>query len=281
MRPTPRKRAVEFIVNRRVPDFIAFRRPELTQRFWINRSIPERERPAFTAKIKEQAESVRSDLAKLDDEEFASVVHEESEIADQEMLEEFAEIAELPLPADTDHYSRLAFWNLDEMAALSFGYSPLILSLEILKQEANWSDFALEYARVRELIDRAISNFELSPTTPPLQFIQWAARLEIQLPADLIELVKRRAPEDQLAAAGESARSSRDEISGLAKSPYWRDLKRKATKAINEFPEWQQSQRLIQKTGNLIEWLVEEVGADNREAEVIKKVLTDTYPNAL
>lgn len=45
-----------------------------------------------------------------------------------------------------------------------------------------------------------------------------------------------------------------------------------------EIPGWAQKQRTIQKSSNLQEWLTTTVGARTREAEIIKKVLTDIFP---
>ena len=63
----------------------------------------------------------------------------------------------------------------------------------------------------------------------------------------------------------------------LAGSENWERMRSLACRAISSFPVWSKSQRKVQKTGNLQDWLVNEIQADNREAEFIKKVLTDIY----
>jgi len=50
-----------------------------------------------------------------------------------------------------------------------------------------------------------------------------------------------------------------------------------ATKAISEYPSWKKTQQKVQKTANLIDWLRTSIGADNREAEVLKKLLSDFF----
>ncbi len=63
----------------------------------------------------------------------------------------------------------------------------------------------------------------------------------------------------------------------LDKSQYWNEFGRLASAALSDYPEWRANQNRIQKTGNLQEWLTETVGANNREAEIIKKILSDFY----
>jgi hypothetical protein len=65
--------------------------------------------------------------------------------------------------------------------------------------------------------------------------------------------------------------------SSLADTPYWKRLHEMAQKALNEFPEWRSGQRKVQKSANLVDWLRSAIGADNREAEILKKVLSDYF----
>ncbi|KTC87021.1 hypothetical protein [Legionella brunensis] len=62
----------------------------------------------------------------------------------------------------------------------------------------------------------------------------------------------------------------------LQTSPYFREFTKRASKAIQEYPEWKKNQRKIQVTGNFMEWLNER-SANTREADVIKKILSDFY----
>ena len=69
-----------------------------------------------------------------------------------------------------------------------------------------------------------------------------------------------------------------DSISNqLLDSSYWIEFNKLLHLAIKSFPEWYQRQKKVQKTGNLHDWLVTELKADSREAEFIKKILTDIY----
>ena len=63
----------------------------------------------------------------------------------------------------------------------------------------------------------------------------------------------------------------------LNKSDYWCQFEKSARKAIADYPAWRDTQGKVQKTGNLQVWLTETIGVDNREAEILKKVLSDVF----
>jgi hypothetical protein len=65
--------------------------------------------------------------------------------------------------------------------------------------------------------------------------------------------------------------------SALSKSQYWNELSKLASIAINAYPSWKEGQRKIQKSANLHDWLTSVIKADNREAEIIKKILSDFF----
>jgi len=60
-------------------------------------------------------------------------------------------------------------------------------------------------------------------------------------------------------------------------STYWNGLSKLASQAVNDYPNWKSTQKRIQKTGNLQDWLTNDIQADNREAEIIKKILSDFF----
>jgi hypothetical protein len=85
----------------------------------------------------------------------------------------------------------------------------------------------------------------------------------------LIEVTKQR---DKLAQIKTPKNS--DE---LVTNHYWIEFTNLATKAINEYPIWKNKQRKVQKTGNLQDWLVNDCNASTREAEILKKILSDKF----
>ena len=68
------------------------------------------------------------------------------------------------------------------------------------------------------------------------------------------------------------------DYSMLAKNHYWDKLMHLAIRVINEYPSWKNNQRKVQKTGNLQDWLVNDCNANNREAEILKKILSEEFP---
>jgi hypothetical protein len=48
--------------------------------------------------------------------------------------------------------------------------------------------------------------------------------------------------------------------------------------AIERFPAWRNDQRHIRKEANLKEWIIRVTGANAREQDIIKKVLSDAFP---
>jgi hypothetical protein len=74
-----------------------------------------------------------------------------------------------------------------------------------------------------------------------------------------------------------SGNQTKDESSKLDLSTYWNSLKSLTEEAVAQYPAWSDGQRKVQKTSNLTDWLTSDIGANSREAEIIKKVLTDIF----
>lgn len=71
-----------------------------------------------------------------------------------------------------------------------------------------------------------------------------------------------------------------EHVSQLEDSLYFKSLINLFNKAISEFPIWKEEQkqmkRPIQKSGNVQDWL-KDLGANDREAELTKKILSDIF----
>jgi hypothetical protein len=63
----------------------------------------------------------------------------------------------------------------------------------------------------------------------------------------------------------------------LEKNTYWLSLETKAKEAIRTFPAWEKRQDKVQKTANLNDWLCANERMSRREAEIVKKVLTEHF----
>ncbi len=94
--------------------------------------------------------------------------------------------------ADFEHWSKAAYWTLDEAIALSFGKAPEVVTWESVKPYTGISPFARKYARVRDLALRAKVLKQLFEPALPGFFLAWARRNEIEAPAELIELLEKR-----------------------------------------------------------------------------------------
>ncbi len=162
------------------------------------------------------------------------------------------------------------------------------------------STFAKEYARRRELAHRAkIMNLLQDPEVPSF-FLAWAKRTQLEVAAELVEQVERGGVviadwEDlyhkckeqfarlerenaQLRVEAGQAKTASDIEQSLRKSDYWRHSEQMAQQAIAQYAVWRKTVVKVQKTSNLQEWLTKTIGADNREAEFLKKVLSDFFP---
>lgn len=68
------------------------------------------------------------------------------------------------------------------------------------------------------------------------------------------------------------------QIDELQKSPYFNRITMLLCQAIQQFPDWSKKHKKIQKTGNLLTWVQEIIGAKtDREADFIIKVMSDFF----
>jgi hypothetical protein len=112
-------------------------------------------------------------------------------------------------------------------------------------------------------------------------------RLKTRLVNAKAEFKKLRQEKESVESERDSLRKIADSIknqpsgstktSTITQSEYWSNFTETASRAVDEFPVWRDSQRQVQKTGNLMDWLTNTLGVDNREAEVLKKVLSDFF----
>lgn len=94
--------------------------------------------------------------------------------------------------ADFDHWSKTAYWSLDEAVALSFGKNPGVVNWEKVKTYLQISPFAARYAQIRDLALRAKGAQQLSDPVTPGTFLAWAKRFDIAYPPELEAAVVAR-----------------------------------------------------------------------------------------
>lgn len=95
-------------------------------------------------------------------------------------------------------------------------------------------------------------------------------------PTHLIEWVNKKGYALPMASDGDCQKPV-DKDSFLIESDYWQGLCKKAEIALQEFPAWSKTVRKVQKTANFQDWLTGDIGLDNREAEIVKKVLSEKF----
>jgi hypothetical protein len=98
--------------------------------------------------------------------------------------------------ADFVHWSKAAYWTIDEGVALILGRAPDVVNWESVRDYAHVSPFAGRYARLRDLALRAQESGQLVWRTEPRIFLAWAKRTNIEYPSELQEQVMSEAVTD-------------------------------------------------------------------------------------
>jgi hypothetical protein len=87
--------------------------------------------------------------------------------------------------ADLDHWSKTAYWTLDEAVALTFGKETRVVNWAALKSYVRISAFAGRYSALRDLALRANATKQLYDPDLPGNFLGWAKRNDIAYPPEL------------------------------------------------------------------------------------------------
>ena len=61
----------------------------------------------------------------------------------------------------------------------------------------------------------------------------------------------------------------------LLRSDYWKKLTKNAAEAVNQYPSWRITEKKVQKSANLHDWLKNKFSLTDRETEIIKKILSE------
>ena len=98
---------------------------------------------------------------------------------------------QLSANADFEHWSKAAYWSLDEAIALSFGKNPNIVNWVKVNPLTGVSKFASDYASRRDLALRAVHCRKLYDKVMPSIFLSWTKELQLEIPAALIAEVEK------------------------------------------------------------------------------------------
>lgn len=143
-------------------------------------------------------ENYRASLISMSGEEIKNLCDQEKAKAEEEErskkeLEEKKRFFHQPdSAADFVYWAKATYWTLDEAIALSLGKDPKKVRWEPVKAYADVSAFAQEYSKRRELAIRATTWKKLYDPVLPSIFIDWAKKLDIEVPLDLVEQVELR-----------------------------------------------------------------------------------------
>lgn len=94
--------------------------------------------------------------------------------------------------ADFIYWSKMPFWSLDESIALLLGKDPEEVNWAIIRHYVNndvSSDLCWHYAKLRNLILRALENKEIKKRNTPAVFIAWADSKLLEIPEVLKQQV--------------------------------------------------------------------------------------------
>ena len=110
------------------------------------------------------------------------------------------------------------------------------------------------------------------------QAINLTADIKGQKADPLIDELKNKF--DLTDAEARSIKKVLDEkVASLKESLYWKELEQKACQALSDYISFELTQSKIKKTANLKQWIKGLSKTTDREAEILKKILTERYKN--
>ena len=83
------------------------------------------------------------------------------------------------------HWSKAAYWTIEEGVALLLGRAPEVVSWDTIRDDAQASPFVRQYAQVRDLALRARESGQLALRSEPSALLDWAKRTGIACPSEL------------------------------------------------------------------------------------------------
>jgi hypothetical protein len=302
--PTKKTDPIQFLLERKFPNYRILN-TQLSQIEWTTRNRElrpklEQEQKQFKEYESQLQAMSAGDLQNLFEREKSKLVKEMSaKLKEEEQARYFNQPYS---DADFNYWGKMPYWTIDEAIALSFGKNPELVNWSKLIEERfiPQSPFIEKFLRTLKLAQRAIIAKQISEPVWPGAFIAWAKRNGLDFPQKLVDEVESRGQViadwkdlyDQLKEKyevlekaytqvtekqnGQSADTNQTDK--VLSSEYLQGFLGKVKRTVDEYPPWKKTQkRKIQKTGNLHNWLMRDIGADTREAELLKKILSDNF----
>jgi hypothetical protein len=196
-----------FLLLRRYPNFrgILFPPPKPILRSRSQRppKISEAKKRA-QLKLQKEVSEYKSELEATPPAELQALVQQEKAKVAQENKRRLIEnekslfFNQSSADADVDHWSKAAYWTLEEAVALSLGKDPEIVSWGSLVAIGEMSDlfkaspFIKRYRRTRDLAFRASQVGELDAPTRPAAFLAWAVSIGLGVSPELTAMMTER-----------------------------------------------------------------------------------------
>jgi hypothetical protein len=194
----PDKNKIEFLVSRRFRGISLAPAPFLSERYVQSASFSDERNLRKQSSVRETTEAYRTnlqaktpdevtalyeaELAKLEAERVKERTEQQAKAEKQES-ERFFNLQSATM--DTRHWSKAAYWSLDEATALSFGRAPEVVKWDNVKAHTRMSPFARQYGQLRDLLLRAQGVQQLYDPVLPGFYIAWAKRNDIAFPPEL------------------------------------------------------------------------------------------------
>lgn len=140
-------------------------------------------------------EMLRDELSQLSDTELearyqgAKAVEDKLAAEKAEKLEAGRSFNQPQARADFSHWAKCSFWTIEEAVAVTLGRDPAAIHSVDLNVYVTVSPFVMRYARLLDLARRAVGWKQLSPNVAPGNFLTWAKRYDIEVPAELEQAV--------------------------------------------------------------------------------------------
>lgn len=106
----------------------------------------------------------------------------------------------------------------------------------------------------------------------PEAIVYWLKEKKWKCPQLLNNTIPKKNPEKKEKAVAEIS-----EENALNNSAYWNSLKKLSLQAISKYPEWKKLNKKKIQQSDITNWLIGSLQADTREAEIIKKILSETF----
>jgi hypothetical protein len=171
-----------------------------------------------------------------------------------------------------DSVLKLDIWTIKQAVSLMFNtkYSHISKNLDKLDYYKKWKGMLhVAYTATGKSLEIETTGTDKGGNTQyvqPIVFLKWAKIKGYSIPEKLKTVLYE----------GDVKNPNLDT---LRDTDVWSSLENKVIKVITEFPKWrnERGSRKITLTGNLKIWIQKEHSVNDREYELIKKVLVEVF----